>query len=229
MKFSRAIIILILICSTSVVKSQKVGAVLGMNMTDLKTTNSLIDVYTEYNSGSGIRTGLLFEYVHKIGITAGINTIIALYRYSYTGLLGDVYIKHNYFQMPLYLGYTYTINDEAKIFYKYLPFKVFLTVGPTFAIALNGTSQYRNNDEVELAYDSDINVFSPSYNKHNTQFAFNAGASIGGLFLSLGREIGTTDIVNNTIQECKTRNFYMQVGYFYDFSRKYKKSSRVIK
>lgn len=220
----RFILFAVLLTIFTTVSAQKIGFNLGFNsnnVTRITTTfgGNKYEIVTD--SERGIRTGLVGEYEHKSGITGGINVLISQKEYSYYNTLNQtVQEKINYLELPVYVGYTYTISESTKIFYDYFPIKAFLILGPNFGIALAGDQTIGTYDPKDIVFedrepDPGEIIYSPS----NTQFLFSGGASVGGIRLTLGYEIGLSDIYSSSYVEVNSKNFFVSIGYVYEIKK----------
>lgn len=203
--------------------AQKLGIQVGTNISNVKEEYSLFGIVntkkeTQTQTQMGIRTGLLAEYEHKTGITAGIQALYSRLGYKYESIFQPnttIKITYNYLELPVYLGYNYTINDDVKIFYDYYPIKAFITVGPNFGIALSGNQQLGVNDPSEIEFGDT----STDTKRLNTQLMLAGGINVGGLCLTLGYNAGLSDLANGDNITKNTKNFFVMLGYVYDFGK----------
>lgn len=208
---------LILVFSTILSFGQKIGFTAGpaFNNADRSaiTNNSTYEVETL--NKTGLRAGAVFEYEHSSGFTAGTNLIYSLEGYKTENTHYTTTVNMHYLDIPLYLGYTYTITESAKVFYEYYPVKAFLCIGPELGLGLHATQKTGELDSEEIEFGSD----DDQYKRLNTQLIFSGGIDVGGMRLNIGYEYGFTDLTNADVSEIKTKSFFVNLAYVYDFGK----------
>lgn len=154
----------------------------------------------------GIRAGMnLSNYYplnNKIGVNAGVNVDIPIYKglYAQTGLYYSMkgaklasFTHHlHYIHMPIMGSYHYNINPDLQLQGSF---------GPYFAVKV-GSSYGSNYDD---DYPDDIKTFDAG-------LQFGAGVTIKRIYLGLGYEIGLANIRKEDTG-VHNRNFSINVGY----------------
>ncbi|MBK8805859.1 MAG: hypothetical protein IPO21_04075 [Bacteroidales bacterium] len=210
--------------------SQKIGATFGLTSTNVSKV-SIVNRITratetvETNPGLGIRTGLVLEYEYMSGITLGVNGLYSTKSYKYNIASEEIIEKFKFFEVPVYFGYTYTIDDKVGIIYNFFPIKIYLYGGLNFATGLSGAnlSPIKPEDGILVIFDDTKTVDARKeihYAKTNPQAMFQLGFLVGGLRLNVCYEFGLSNLANDEKETLKTKGFNFNLAYVYDFKQK---------
>ena len=110
-----------------------------------------------------------------------------------------------YIEIPLHVGYRYSVSDE---------FKLFVDAGPYFAYAVSGKIKANDGSDADLFSDTASRVLGGKYNR----FEFGLGGALGfeysGVQLKVGYDYGLTKVcdMNNS---AKNSNFFFGLAYMF--------------
>lgn len=167
---------------------------------------STANVEASHSSKFGFHAGLVGEY--NIYEYLYINATL---KYSMRGVkdvAASIYKfewNPGYIELPIHVGYRYSVSDE---------FKIFVDAGPYFGYAVSGKLKANDGSDADLYSDAATAILGGKYKR----FEFGLGGAVGleysGVQLRIGYDHALTKMcdMNNS---AKNSNFYFGLAYMF--------------